>query len=280
MKKGILKMTERGRNKAVDRSAAVVTGASRGIGKAIAKELASLGYDLIVNHFDFTAEGKPDESRAMQTQQEIKELGAECEVLRGDVSSAEDRRSLLALAKSKFGRCDMLVNNAGVAPLKRMDLLEATEESFDRVMGINLKGPYFLTQQVANWMIEQKKTHPERAYRIVNTGSISAYTSSPARGEYCVSKAGISMMTMLYADRLAEYGIGVFEIRPGIIATDMTSVVKDKYDKLIADGLTPIKRWGQPEDIAKAVGAIAEGRLDFSTGQVINVDGGFHLRRL
>jgi 3-oxoacyl-[acyl-carrier protein] reductase len=150
-------------------------------------------------------------------------------------------------------------------------------------MGINLKGPYFLTQLVANWMIEQKKANPESAtggFRIVNTGSISAYTSSPARGEYCVSKAGISMMTMLYADRLAEYGIGVFEIRPGIIQTDMTSVVKDKYDKLIAEGLTPIKRWGQPEDIAKAVGAIAEGRLDFSTGQVINVDGGFHLRRL
>ena len=263
-----------------ERPAAIVTGASRGIGKGIAKELASLDYDLVVNHFDFTAEGEPDESRAVQTQKEIKELGADCEILRGDVSSAEDRSSLVALAKSKFGRCDILVNNAGVAPLKRMDILEVTEASFDRVMGINLKGPYFLTQLVANWMVEQKKTHPERAFRIVNTGSISAYTSSPARGEYCVSKAGISMMTMLYADRLAEYGIGVFEIRPGIIQTDMTSVVKDKYDKLIAEGLTPIKRWGQPEDIAKAVGAIAEGRLDFSTGQVINVDGGFHLRRL
>ena len=263
-----------------ERPAAIVTGASRGIGKGIAKELASLGYDLVINHFDFTAEGQPDESRAEQTQKEIKDLGAKCESLRGDVSSAEDRSSLVALARSKFGRCDMLVNNAGVAPLKRMDILEVSEASFDRVMGINLKGPYFLTQLVANWMVEQKKAHPERAFRIVNTGSISAYTSSPARGEYCVSKAGISMMTMLYADRLAEYGIGVFEIRPGIIQTDMTSVVKDKYDKLIADGLTPIKRWGQPEDIAKAVGAIAEGRLDFSTGQVINVDGGFHLRRL
>jgi len=263
-----------------ERPVAIVTGASRGIGKGIAKELAPLGYDLVINHFDFTAEGQPDESRAVQTQREIKELGADCESLRGDVSSAEDRSSLVALAKSKFGRCDMLVNNAGVAPSKRMDLLEATEESFNRVMGINLKGPYFLTQQVAKWMIEQKKANPERAYRIVNTGSISAYTSSPARGEYCVSKAGVTMMTMLYADRLAEYGIGVFEIRPGIIQTDMTSVVKDKYDKLIAEGLTPIKRWGQPEDIAKAVGAIAEGRLDFSIGQVINVDGGFHLRRL
>ncbi|MCJ7778786.1 MAG: 3-ketoacyl-ACP reductase [Sedimentisphaerales bacterium] len=263
-----------------DRPAAIVTGASRGIGKGIAKELASLGYDLVINYFDFTADGKPDDSPVLQTKKEIKELDAQCETLRGDVSSASDRKSLVALAQNKFGRCDFLVNNAGVAPLKRMDILEATEESYDRVMGINLKGPYFLTQLVANWMIEQKKQHPQRSFRIVNTGSMSAYTSSVARGEYCISKAGIGMVTMLYADRLAEYGIGVFEIRPGIIATDMTSVVKDKYDKLIAEGLTPIKRWGQPEDVAKAVGAIAEGRLDFSTGQVINVDGGFHLRRL
>ena len=263
-----------------DRPVAIVTGASRGIGKGIATELASLGYDLVVNYFDFTADGKPDDSRAEQTKKEVEDLGAKCEILRGDVSSVTDRESLVTLAKNKFGRCDMLVNNAGVAPLKRLDLLEATEESFDRVLRINLKGPYFLTQLVANWMIAQQKEHPERGFRIVNTGSMSAYTSSPGRGEYCVSKAGLSMMTMLYADRLAEYGIGVFEIRPGIIATDMTSVVKDKYDKLIGDGLTPIKRWGQPEDIGKAVGAIAEGRLDFSTGQVINVDGGFHFRRL
>lgn len=263
-----------------ERPVAIVTGASRGIGKGIAVELASLGFDLVVNYFDFTVDGKPDDSRAVQTQKEIGELGAKCEIRRGDVSSAVDRDSLIALTESKFGRCDMLVNNAGVAPLKRLDLLEATEESFDRVLRINLKGPYFLTQKVANWMIEQKKKYPERAFRIVNTSSMSAYTSSPGRGEYCVSKAGVSMMTMLYADRLAEFGIGVFEIRPGIIATDMTSVVKDKYDKLIGEGLTPIKRWGQPEDIGKAVGAIAEGRLDFSTGQVINVDGGFHFRRL
>ncbi len=254
-----------------DRPVAIVTGASRGIGKAIAVELASLGYNLVINRVQQT----PPE-----TQKEVENLGARCEFLQGDISSAEDRSRLVALAKSRFGRADFLVNNAGVAPLKRMDILEATEESFDRVMGINLKGPYFLTQQVANWMIEQKKRHPERLFRIVNTGSISAYTSSPARGEYCISKAGITMMTKLYADRLAEYNIGVFEISPGIIATDMTSAVKDKYDKLIAEGLTPTKRWGTPEDVAKAVGAIAEGRLDFSTGQVINVDGGFHLRRL
>ncbi len=263
-----------------DRPVAIVTGGSRGIGRGIALELAHLGYDIVIAHFDFNAQGQPDDSKGLQTQKEIKALGAKCEVLRADVSKGEDKDKLIALAKSKFGRCDMLVNNAGVAPSKRLDILEATEESFDRVMNINLRGPYFLTQKVANWMIEQKKAHPERKYRIVNTSSISAYTSSPARGEYCLSKAGISMMTMLYADRLSEFGIGVFEIRPGIIETDMTAVVKEKYTKMIADGLTPIKRWGQPEDIAKAVGAIAEGRLDFSTGQVINVDGGFHLRRL
>jgi len=263
-----------------ERPVAIITGASRGIGRGIAIELAKLGYDIVISHFDFDPEGKPDETKGLATQKDIKALGAQCEVLRSDVSKQDDRKKLVELAKNKFGRCDMLCNNAGVAPSKRLDLLEATEESFDRVMGINLKGPYFLTQLVANWMIEQKKQYPERGFRIVSTGSISAYTSSPARGEYCVSKAGIGMMTALYADRLAEYGIGVFEIRPGIIETDMTSVVKGKYDKLIAEGLTPIKRWGQPEDIAKAVGAIAEGRLDFSTGQVINVDGGFHLRRL
>lgn len=263
-----------------ERPVALVTGASRGIGKAIAIELASLGYDLVVNHFDVTAEGEPDESFAQQTQKEIENLGARCKILRGDVSSTEDRTRLVDFAKGEFARCDLLVNNAGVAPVKRTDILEGTEESFDRVMGINLKGPYFLTQLVANWMIRQKKEYPDRMFRIINIGSASAYTSSPNRGEYCVSKAGLSMMTKLYADRLAEYGIGVFEIRPGIIATDMTNVVKDKYDKLIAEGVAPIKRWGHPEDVAKAVGAIAQGRLDFSTGEVINVDGGFHLRRL
>ena len=262
------------------RPTAIVTGASRGIGKAIAEELARLGYDLLITYFDFGPDGKPDDSAAQQTQQEISALGVRCQTVRNDVSKAADRRTLLDLAQKEFGRCDILVNNAGVAPSKRADLLEASEESYDRVMSINLKGPYFLTQAVANWMIEQIKADPDRQCRIVNISSMSAYTSSPARGEYCLSKAGVSMMTALYADRLAEFGIGVFEIRPGVIATDMTSVVKDKYDKLIAEGLTPIKRWGQPRDIAKAVGALAEGKLDFSTGQVINVDGGFHLRRL
>jgi len=263
-----------------EKAVAIVTGASRGIGKGIATELVKAGYDIVIAHYDFGVDGKPDEKTGLQTKQELEQLGAKCEVIRADVSNAKDRAALLNLAKEKFGRCDMLCNNAGVAPSKRLDLLEATEQSYDRVMTINLKGPYFLTQMVANWMIEQKKNNPQGEYRIVNTSSISAYTSSPGRGEYCLSKAGISMMTMLYADRLAEYGIGVFEVRPGIIMTDMTSVVKEKYDKLIDEGLTPIKRWGQPADIGKAISAIAEGKLDFCTGQVINVDGGFHLRRL
>jgi 3-oxoacyl-[acyl-carrier protein] reductase len=263
-----------------ERPVAIVTGASRGIGRAIAIELAGLGFDIVINHYDFTADDKPDEKAAQKTLSDIMAKGARCIVFRADVSSDADRAGLVKTVKDEFGRCDMLVNNAGVAPLKRIDLLEATEASFDRVLGINLKGPYFLTQLVAKWMIEQKKQYPDRSCRIVNIGSMSAYTSSPVRGEYCISKAGVGMMTMLYADRLAEFGIGVFEIRPGIIETDMTSVVKGKYDKLIAEGITPIKRWGQPEDVAKAVRVIAEGNLDFSTGQVINVDGGFHLRRL
>ena len=263
-----------------EKPVAIVTGASRGIGKAVALELAGLGYDLVVSHFDFDAQGRPDECAAQAAKDEIQSSGAACLALRSDVSSAEDRNCLLSEAEKRFGRCDMLVNNAGVAPLKRADLLVATEESFERVMKINLQGPYFLTQRVARWMIDQIAENPGRKCRIVNTGSISAYASSPARGEYCMSKAGVGMMTILFADRLAESGIGVFELRPGIIATDMTTVVKEKYDKMIAEGLTPIRRWGTPNDVAKAVGAIAEGRLDFCTGQVINVDGGFHLRRL
>jgi 3-oxoacyl-[acyl-carrier protein] reductase len=254
-----------------DRPVAIVTGASRGIGRSIAVELASLGYDLVINR----AQEQPPE-----VLEEAGARGARCEFAPGSIAEADVRARILEQTKARFGRCDMLVNNAGAAPLKRMDILQATEESFDRVLGINLKGPYFLTQLVANWMVEQRQQDSRRPLRIVNIGSISAYTSSPSRGEYCISKAGIAMMTKLYADRLAEYDIGVFEISGGIIETDMTRAVKEKYDKLIAEGLTPTRRWGQPADLAKVVGAIAEGRLDFSTGTVINVDGGFHLRRL
>jgi 3-oxoacyl-[acyl-carrier protein] reductase len=182
----------------------------------------------------------------------------------------------------RFGRIDLLVNNAGVAPNVRADILEAGEESFDRMIDINLKGPYFLTQLVARQMIKQAEGAKSEASSgmIITISSISAYTASINRGDYCIAKAGLGMMTSLYAARLAEYGINVYEIRPGVIATDMTEPVKDKYDKLIAEGLTPIQRWGRPDDIGKAVVAIAAGLLPFSTGEVINVDGGFHLRRL
>ncbi len=254
-----------------DRPVAIVTGASRGIGRGIALELAALGFDLVINRA---------QDQQPEVMKEAAALGAQSAFAPGDIGERQAREEIVEIAREEFGRCDLLVNNAGAAPLKRLDILEATEESFDRVLGINLKGPYFLTQLIANWMIEQRKEEPERPLRIVNIGSISAYTSSPARGEYCVSKAGMAMMTKLYADRLAEYNIGVFEVSPGIIETDMTSAVKGKYDKLIGEGLTPIKRWGRPDDVAQAVAAIAEGRLDFSTGTVLHVDGGFHLRRL
>ena len=185
------------------------------------------------------------------------------------------------MMRKEFGRLDLLVNNAGVAPTERVDILEAKEESFDRLININTKGPYFLTQAAAHWMIDQAKSNPnEPRPQIITISSISAYTASVSRGDYCVSKAGLSMMTKLFAARLAEHGINVFEIRPGIIATDMTAAVKEKYDALIAKGLSPISRWGTPEDIAKAVVAIATRAFPFSTGEVINVDGGFHLRIL
>jgi len=260
------------------RPVALVTGGSRGIGRAIVLELARAGHDVVFSHVSH-----PDgsaESPAAQTAREVQALGAQGAAVRADVSLAEDRASLIGFVRERFGRLDLLVNNAGVAPTQRTDLLEATEESFDRVMDINLKGPYFLTQAAARYMIEQRKSDPARACRIVNIGSLSAYTSSTSRGEYCVSKAGVAMMTLLFADRLAEFGIGVYEVRPGIIATDMTSAVKAKYDRLIADGVLPIRRWGRTEDVALAVRAVAEGRMDYSTGEVINVDGGFHLRRL
>jgi 3-oxoacyl-[acyl-carrier protein] reductase len=263
-----------------DQPVAIVTGGSRGIGRAIAVELAALGYDVAISHLDFAADGRPDDSAAAETARLVEAAGRACLAVRADVSLAEDRLLLVDATRDRFGRCDFLMNNAGVAPTQRMDILNAGEESFDRVLRINLKGPYFLTQLVANWMIEQRKGDPGRRCRICSTSSVSAYASSPSRGEYCISKAGVSMMTRLFADRLAEFDIGVFEVRPGIIATDMTAAVRDKYDRLIAEGLTPQRRWGRPEDVARAVGAVALGRLDFCTGQVLNVDGGFHLRRL
>jgi 3-oxoacyl-[acyl-carrier protein] reductase len=252
---------------------ALVTGAARGIGRSIADSLAKNGFDIGI--VDISADAAAEAAR------EVGEHGVRTLAIVADISSASDRIRIVEMMKAEFGRLDLLVNNAGVAPKARLDILQATEESYDWVMNINLKGPYFLTQLVANWMAEQGKADDAYDAKIINISSISAYTSSPARGEYCLSKAAVSMMTRLYADRLAEFRIQVFEVRPGIIKTDMTAAVADKYDQLIFhQGLTPIRRWGRPVDVARAVLAIAQDYFPFSTGQVIDVDGGFHLRRL
>ena len=261
---------------------ALITGASRGIGRGIALELAGLGYDLVINYASRMAEA---EETALLCQSRALEAGCSIrtEICQADISRASDRHKLLEFAEHTFGRLSVLVNNAGVAPSTRADLLDETEESFDRLIGINAKGPYFLTQAAAKWMIRQVQggMFPSGyAPCIITVSSVSAYTASTNRGGYCVSKAALSMMTSLFAVRLAEYGIRVYEIRPGIIATDMTGPVKAKYDALIADGLTPIPRWGTPEDVGKTVSALVQGLLPFSTGEVLNVDGGFHLRRL
>jgi NAD(P)-dependent dehydrogenase (short-subunit alcohol dehydrogenase family) len=260
---------------------ALITGASRGIGRGIALELAKEGFDLVVNYAGNVAAAKETAADcASAAAKNGKTIRAE--ICQADVANSKDRERLIQFVREKFSKLDLLVNNAGVAPDVRADILEAREASFDRLININVKGPYFLTQLVANWMIEQGKAQSSeaRSHKIITITSISSYTASVNRGDYCISKAALSMLTPLYATRLAEHGINVYEIRPGIIATDMTGPVKEKYDKLIADGLTPIKRWGTPQDIGKAVAAIATDALPFSTGEVINVDGGFHLRRL
>jgi len=262
-------------------SVALITGASRGIGRGIALELAGIGYDLVINFAGNLAAAQQTASDCL-ARAKAGGRSIRAEICQADISVAGDRRKLIEFSKEQFGRLDLLVNNAGVAPKVRADILEAGEESFDRVININVKGPYFLTQLAAKWMIEQCGAQAVGAPRpkIVTVSSISAYTASVNRGDYCLAKAALSMLTPLYATRLAEYGINVYEIRPGIIATDMTEPVKEKYDKMIAEGLTPIPRWGFPADVGKAVAAIAQDLLPFSTGEVINVDGGFHLRRL
>jgi NAD(P)-dependent dehydrogenase (short-subunit alcohol dehydrogenase family) len=248
-----------------------VTGGSRGIGRGIALALARAGHDVAVSYVR-------NEAAATEAVEELRRSGGSAMAVQADISVAADRERLLAGVVDRFGGVDLLVNNAGTAPPERVDILQAGEESFDYVLGVNLKGPYFLTQAVARQMIAQEPGPVPPAIVIVS--SISAYTASVARGDYCVSKAGLSMTTALFAARLADHGIAVHEIRPGIIATDMTAGVKQKYDDLIEDGLTPIRRWGTPDDVARAVVAVASGLLPFSTGQVIDVDGGFHLRTL
>jgi NAD(P)-dependent dehydrogenase (short-subunit alcohol dehydrogenase family) len=257
------------------RRTAIVTGASRGIGRGIAESLAGRGYRIAIN-YNRNAEA------AEQAKQAVEAAGGEALIVQADVAEADDRRRLVEQTVDAFGPIDVLVNNAGVAPSERADLLDASEQSFDRLVRINLKGPYFLTQLVARHMLDADGPPADAPGRvIVNVSSISAYTASVNRGDYCITKAGISMSTKLWATRLAEHGINVYEVQPGIIATDMTSGVKEKYDHLIGEqGITPIRRWGTPEDVGRAVLAAAEGYLPFSTGEVINVDGGFHLHRL
>ncbi len=260
---------------------ALITGASRGIGRGIALELAKAGHDLVINYAGNVEAARVTAGDCLAT---ARVAGREIrtEICQADISTNAARHKLISFTREKFGRLDLLVNNAGVAPNVRADILEAGEESFDRLIAINVKGPYFLTQLAAKWMIEEGRGEKGagRRPKIVTVSSISAYTASTNRGDYCVSKAALSMLTPLFAARLADFGINVYEIRPGVIATDMTGAVKEKYDKLIADGLTPIQRWGTPEDIGRAVAAIAGDAFPFSTGEVINVDGGFHLRRL
>ena len=243
---------------------AVVTGGSRGIGRAISEALLKKDFSVVI-----TARNKNSEIEALEKEFKEKVFFLPC-----DISEERDRKSLASFVKEKFGKLDLLVNNAGVAPKERKDILEITPEDFDYLTDINLKGTFFVTQELVPLLTENEKS------RIVNISSVSAYTASVNRGEYCISKAGISMITKLFAARLAEYGVSVLEIRPGIIETDMTSKVKEKYEKLIAEGITPIKRMGQPEDIAKCVASIAEGSFDFCTGTVIDCDGGFNVRRL
>lgn len=247
---------------------ALVTGGGRGIGRAIVLTLAGAGWQVVFSY------------RGDQVSAEATARSAGARAVQADGASAAGRETLIKTTVDTYGRIDLLVNNAGMAPRVRSDLLELSEESYTEVMDANLKGPFFLTQQVAAHMVELVRREPESRPKIINIGSISAYTSSVKRGEYCLSKAGMAMMTLLFAERLAESGILVYEVRPGIIATDMTAGVKEKYDRLIAEGLLPIRRWGQPEDVARAVLALADGALPYSTGEVINVDGGFHFRRL
>lgn len=251
---------------------AIVTGASRGIGFATAKQLCSEGYNLVM-----VATGTKEKNA--DAIEELKSLGTEVLYVQANIADHDDRLRIVEEAVKKFGRIDVLVNNAGVAPLQRADLLTMTEESFDRVIGTNTKGNMFLTQAVANQMIKQEPVNGRRGV-IVNISSCSAVVSSTNRGEYCISKAGVSMLTTLYADRLAPEGILVHEIRPGVIDTDMTGTVHEKYDKLIAAGEFPIARWGKPQDIANAVSLLISDKLMYTTGNYIDVDGGFHIRRL
>ncbi|MFP4096977.1 MAG: 3-ketoacyl-ACP reductase [Cyclobacteriaceae bacterium] len=252
---------------------AFITGGSRGIGFGIAEALARAGFDLAIN-------GMRDESSVTEALEKLKSMGVDAIYCQGDVGDTQARQQMMQKIREHYGRLNVLVNNAGVAPKERKDILDATEESFEWVVKTNLQGPYFLTQQAANWMVEQKKENDDFRGCIINISSISATVASVNRGEYCISKAGMSMMTLLFATRLGEYDIPVYDVRPGVTKTDMTSGVTEKYDKMIAGGLCVTPRWGVPDDVGKAVSALAQGHFPYSTGQTIMVDGGLTIPRL
>lgn len=257
---------------------ALVTGAGQGIGRGIAIELAKNGFAVVGNDIKYNPENK--QTGLFEVKERVEELNAVFLPVQGDISSLNEHEEILNKVLDRFGRLDVLVNNAGVAPEKRLDVLETTPESFDRLMSVNTRGTFFLTQKIANQMIKQIEQELPLKPCIVFISSISAYVSSPSRAEYCISKAGLSQAARIFADRLSEYGINVYEVRPGIIKTDMTATVQGKYDRLIAEGLIPQKRWGLPEDVGKAVVALVKGYLGYSTGQIIEVSGGMNIRRL
>ena len=252
---------------------ALITGGTRGIGLGVAKALATDGCHLALN-------GVRDEAKVKPVLEELESLGVEVLYVKGDIGETDNREAILERVQKRFGRLDILVNNAGVAPKVRADILEADELSFDELMRINCRGPFFLTQAAARWMIEQKENDAAYAGVVVFVTSISAAVASINRGDYCMSKAALSMAARLWAVRLAAHGIPVYELRPGIIETDMSAGVKEKYDRLIGEGLTLEPRWGQPEDIGRAVAALVRGVLPYATGQVIVQDGGMTVDRL
>ena len=255
------------------RRTALVTGGTRGIGLGIARALAGEGWTLALG-------GQRPEAEVRPVLDELRATGIVVHYLRGDLSRPDDRATVLASARDAIGVPNALVNNAGRAPRARLDLLEATEESFEEVLRTNLQGPYFLTQAIARDQVERRRTDPSFAASVVFVTSVSAEMVSPNRGEYCVSKAGLSMAARLFAARLAANGIPVFEVRPGVIATDMTAGVREAYDRRIADGLIPEARWGQPDDVGRAVAALVRGDVPYATGTIIDVDGGLSIPRL
>jgi NAD(P)-dependent dehydrogenase (short-subunit alcohol dehydrogenase family) len=252
---------------------ALITGGSRGIGLGIARELAREGIDLAIN-------GVRPEEQVTEVLEELRSSKVRVIYCQGDVSLPGEREAMLEKVRKEFGQLNFLVNNAGIAPRERKDILESSEESFEQVLKTNLQGPYFLSQSAANWLVEQKKQDPEFFGSIINISSVSATMVSVNRGEYCVSKAGMGMMTSLFATRLGEYDIPVYEVRPGVIETDMTAGAKEKYDRLFEQGISPQKRWGKPEDVGKVVLALVKCLLPYSSGEVIMVDGGLSLPRL